>query len=286
VSDDIVLGRAGQFNVQVRDVTLSNHAGIVMIRSFADRLGVSEVLDNELSVKQRERGFTESESVMSLVTSMILGGSCLLDLNVLRGDQGTQMLMTSQKVALGTTQVPSPTTMGELLRKFDLGDIWDLHRVMQTLQGRVRLVQRQSLQGMDCCTLDIDSSVYEQASDQKAGSCRAYNGEIGYHPLFAFWHETGELVMSHLMRGSAHPVSKAVWFLNQTLKRVPGDLPKKLRADSAFYSRDVVAWCEHNKTTFGITADQTAPLIEKIEALPDPVWQDHHLRHGVVQVAE
>ena len=153
MSDDIVLGRAGQFNVQVRDVTLSNHAGIVMIRSFADRLGVSEVLDNELSVKQRERGFTESESVMSLVTSMILGGSCLLDLNVLRGDQGTQMLMTSQKVALGTTQVPSPTTMGELLRKFDLGDIWDLHRVMQTLQGRVRLVQRQSLQGMDCCTV-------------------------------------------------------------------------------------------------------------------------------------
>ena len=176
MSDDIVLGRAGQFNVQVRDVTLSNHAGIVMIRSFADRLGVSEVLDNELSVKQRERGFTESESVMSLVTSMILGGSCLLDLNVLRGDQGTQMLMTSQKVALGTTQVPSPTTMGELLRKFDLGDIWDLHRVMQTVQGRVRLVQQQSVQGMDCCTLDIDSSVYEQASDQKAGSCRAYTG--------------------------------------------------------------------------------------------------------------
>jgi hypothetical protein len=195
------------------------------------------------------------------VYNLVLGGEHLSDLAVLRGDAGTQEL-------LGVESVLAPTTAGEFLRKFDIGDVHDLQRVHLRLQERVRPQQTSAT-----CTIDLDSSIYEQASQSKEGATKAYNGEIGYHPLLAFWAEEGELLYSHLRRGSAHTCRNVRWFLQETLKRVPPGLTTSLRADSGFYSQGVVAWCERHGFTFTITADQTAPLLETIAAVPERHWQ-------------
>jgi len=273
VSEQSIVGKAGEFNICFRDVTLSNHAGLVLLRDFADRLGVAELLDEELHVKQRERGHQESEAVLSLSHNLIAGGQCLLDLNVLRGDVGTQQV-------LGLPAVLAPSTAGDFLRKFDIGDIHDLHRFHRRLQERIRPQQR-----LTCCTLDVDSSIYEQASTRKQGSTKAYNGQIGYHPFFAFWYEADELVFSHLRRGNAHTSRKAEWCLTETFKRLPAKLSKKLRADSGLYDRKIVAWCEHRQVTFGITADQTAPVKKILAAIPEKDWHDL-IRYDAAQVSE
>ena len=162
-----------------------------------------------------------------------------------------------------------PTTAGEFLRKFDIGDVHDLQRLHLRLQERVR-----PLQPSTTCTIDLDSSIYEQASTHKEGSTKAYNGEVGYHPLLAFWAEEGELLDRHLRRGSAHTARNVRWFLRQTRKRVPETSAKKLRADSGFYSHGVVEWCEAEGFTFTITADQPEPLLAAITALPERCWQN------------
>lgn len=273
MSETSIIGKAGQFNICFRDVTLSNQAGLVLLDEFADALGVAQVLDDELHVKVRERGYRESEAVLSLTHNLIAGGSCLLDLDVLRGDPGTQLL-------LGMEQILAPTTAGEFLRKFDMGDIHDLNRVLERLQTRVR-----PQQDATCCTLDVDSSIYEQASTHKQGSTTAYTGQVGYHPLFVFWHEVDELVYSHLRRGNAYTSTGIEWCVKQALKRVPAALPKKLRADSGFYDRKVVKLCEARQIVFGITADQTAPLLQTIEALPNAAWADLP-QYDLAEVAE
>lgn len=256
-----VVGKVGKFNICFRKVQLTSQAGVVLLHDFAQQLGVARLLDDELAVKVRERGYPESEAVGSLVYNTILGGTCLSDLEVLRGDPGTQELM-------GVGTVLAPTTAGEFLRKFDIGAVHDLQRVNLRLQERVRPQQTAT-----SCTIDLDSSIYEQASAHKEGSTKAYNGEVGYHPLLAFWAEEGELLFSHLRRGSAHTARNAVWFLRQTRKRVPAETPLKLRADSGFYSHAVVEWCEEEGLTFTITADQTAPLRAAITALPERCWR-------------
>lgn len=255
------MGKVSKFNICFRPERLTSHAGVVLLHDFAQRLGVAQVLDEELQVKTRERGYPESEAVSSLVYNTILGGTGLSDLEVLRGDQGTQEL-------LGAETVLAPTTAGEFLRKFDIGDVGDLQRVIGRLQERVRPQQTATT-----CTIDLDSSIYEQASTHKEGSTKAYNGEVGYHPLFAFWAEEGELLFSHLRRGSAHTARNVVWFLRQTRKRLPAGATLKLRADSGFYSKAVVEWCEQAGSTFTITADQTEPLLQAIAALSDRRWQ-------------
>lgn len=281
------LGRVGQFHVGTRSEVLSSRAGMLLLQEFVQQLQVAQTLDEELQVKVRQRGYSESEAVLALVYNLVSGGQSLSDLEVLRGDAGTRQL-------LGLGSILAATTAGEFLRKFDIGDIRDLMRVNRLLQARARAHQAGDQAGdsgeeAPHCTIDLDSSIYEQASTKKQGSCKAYNGEIGYHPLLAFWEETEELLFSHLRRGSAHTSSKVLWFLQETLKGVPAHSLQqhkvKLRADSGFYDKQVVAFCEAQKILFAISADQTAPLLACIEALEEDAWQDLE-KYGVAQVAE
>jgi hypothetical protein len=250
----------GKFKVCFRDEQLTSHAGVALVHELATRLGVEQIVDEELQVKRRERGYTEGQAIGALVHNLLLGGECLSDLEVLRGDPGTQELLAQEAIL-------APRTAREFLQKFDLGDIRDLQRVNLRLQQRVRAQQRST-----SCTIDLDSSIYEQASSRKQGSDKAYNGEIGYHPLLAFWAEEGELLFSHLRRGSAHTCRNVLWFLRETFKRVPAQAALALRADSGFYSKEVVQWSEAHHVRFTITADQTAPLLALIAAVPDRCW--------------
>ena len=268
-----VVGKVGKFNICLRPEQLTSHAGTVLVHDFAQRLGVAEVLDEELHVKTRERGYEESEAIRGLVYNVILGGEHLSDLEVLRGDPGTQELLAAEAIL-------APTTAGEFLRRFTIGDVHDLQRVHLRLQQRVRPHQQATT-----CTIDLDSSIYEQASSHKEGSTKAYNGEVGYHPLLAFWAEEGELLFTHLRRGSAHTARNVLWFLRQTRKRLPATADKKLRADSGFYSKGVVEWCEAAGFSFTITADQTEPLLAAITALPEGRWQNLP-EYDLAEVAE
>jgi hypothetical protein len=126
-----VVGKVGKFNLCFRPEQLTSHAGTVLLHDFAQRLGVEAVLEDELHVKRRERGYGESEAIRGLVYNVILGGEHLSDLEVLRGDPGTQELLDAEGIL-------APTTAGEFLRKFDMGDVHDLQRVHLRLQHRVR----------------------------------------------------------------------------------------------------------------------------------------------------
>jgi Transposase DDE domain group 1 len=260
VNRESVIGKVGKFKVCFRDEQLTSHAGVALVHELATRLGVEQIVDEELQVKQRERGYTEGQAIGALLHNLLLGGECLSDLEVLRGDPGTQELLAQDAIL-------APRTAREFLQKFDLGDIRDLQRVNLRLQQRVRPQQPSAT-----CTIDLDSSISEQASTRKQGSDKAYNGESGYHPLLAVWAEAGELLFSHLRRGSAHTCRNVLWFLRETGKRVPDQAALALRADSGFYRKEVVQWCEAHHVRFSITADQTAPLLALIEAMPDRCW--------------
>jgi len=261
VNNETVIGKAANFNIAFRNLTVSSHSGAVLLKDFCDRLGVEEILDSEVEVKQRDRGFSDSEALMGMVFNLILGGDCLSDLNVVRGDEGTLKL-------LGVTSLIAPSTAGEHLRKFSIGKKCDLLRALFMIAQKVRPLQKG-----DTCTIDMDSSIYQQCSKRKEGSRKAYNGEVGYHPLFAFWAEEGELLSTHLMSGNRHPSSKAVWFLKQVLGRVPVGKKLYLRADSAFYSWDFITELESQRVTYAITADFSKQLKKQVEAIEEKSWR-------------
>jgi hypothetical protein len=260
VNSNSVIGKGGKFNGCFRDEQVTSHAGGVLVHALAQQLGGEQIVEEELQVKQRQRGYSEGQAIGALVHNLLLGGECLSDLEVLRGDPGTQELLAQEAIL-------APRTAREFLQKFDLGDIGDWQRVTLRLQQRGRSPQTSAP-----CTIELDSRIYEQASTRKQGSDKADKGEIGYPPLLAFWAEEGEFLFSPLRRGSAQTCRNVLWLLRETVKRVPAHMPLALRADSGFYSKEGVQWCEAHHVRFPITADQTAPLLARIAALPDRHW--------------
>ena len=267
-----ILGRAAHFNICVREMSLTSHAGLVLLQDFITRLALPSLLDRELCLKGRERGYPESEAVLALLWNLILGGDCLRDLQVLRGDGGLCEL-------LGVEAVLAPTTAGELLRHFDLRQIHNLERVLREVAQRLR-----PFQTSPTVTYDLDSSVYEQCSMRKEGSRKAYNGEIGYHPVLCFWAEEGELLYSRLRSGNRHPGGIARWFMARVLRLAPAGKRRFLRADSGFYSWDLIEWCEREEITYAITADLSESLRTQIAALPESAWRRLNREAQVAQL--
>lgn len=142
-----VVGKACKFNVCFRDQTFTGKAGAVLLREFVAQIGLPELIDAQLHLKQRQRGYKESENVLSFCWNAILGGSCLLDLNVLGSDAGLPEL-------LGVWSLMAPTRAGGFLRQFMLGKLCDLQRINRLAQARVRCWQTST-----CMTIDLDASL-------------------------------------------------------------------------------------------------------------------------------
>ena len=273
MNDETVVGKVGKFNVAFRPRLQSSHAGVVLMQEFIKQLGVAAILDEEIKVKERERSFSESVYLLAIVWNLILGGECVDDLNVLRGDPGTLRLIEMERL-------PTPRATGKFLRRFQIGDVRDLQRALRLIQERAH---RHVLKWLPVatCTIDLDSSIFEQCAKKREGVKRAYNGERGYHPLFAFWAEVGELLFSHLQSGNVYASKKAIWFMSQVLLCVPQGLKLKLRADSAFYSWKFIGFCEAKEIIYAITADTTKLLRRVIQALGESLWEPYGDDPGV-----
>ena len=81
--------------------------------------------------------------------------------------------------------------------------------------------------------------------------------------------------MCRLRRGRANTARGAAHFLRETVSRVryagaTGQLT--VRADSGFYTHDIVAVCRKAKVRFSITARQHQSLRNIIEAIPEADW--------------
>jgi len=254
------LGRR-KFRLVEGDDTLVSFGGGILLDEFIHRLGLPELIDQRVRVKERERGYRESEAVLGLAVSMITGGECLDDLFVLREESGFSSLWSHG-------EIPHPTTMGDFLRRFNLGHIRQLESVLAECFRRVYRAEpkRPSL------TVDIDSTLDEVFGHQQ-GVRMAYTGIRALNPLMGFIRETGDWLHGRLRAGNVHTADGAVSFIGECVHKVK-DLAERIDVamDSGFYDKSVVAECERLGVGFTITADQTAPLMRAIGAVPEEAW--------------
>ena len=102
-----------------------------------------------------------------------------------------------------------------------------------------------------------------------------YTGQRGYHPLLAVAEGTGEVLMCRLRKGRANTARGAANFLRETVSRMRyagATGPLTMRADSGFYTHDMVAACRDQKVRYSITVRQHPSLRNLIEAIPEDDW--------------
>jgi hypothetical protein len=256
--------------VQIASSTqrITAHAGLVLVRELADRLGVGELLDR-VTVKKRRRGYSPAQAILALCETLIAGGECLDDVAVLRADSAQELLRGHG--------LPEPTTLGRFLRRFTLGHLGQLNRALDELFGRVHpLLHRETV------TLDLDASYVEHHGPvgSRQGTRGVYTGKVAWHPLLCFVGETGEWLHAKLRHGHAAASTGARRFLGECLRRVPDGVRLFLRADEGFYGKDFLAELERRRITYTIGAQLNRALRERIGAVADADWQRSSYRDG------
>jgi hypothetical protein len=242
---------------------ITSFAGLKPLMDLAQRLGIVEGLE-ALTVKKRRRGIPISDFVMSLVSNFVVGGEHLTDLSQLRGEKATRSLLYD-------LEVPAPTTAGETLRKFTIGHIKQVERVIANAFGRTA----DRISGSEPITLDGDSAIFEVHGYLKEGARYGYSGVNGYHPLLAFWSEKRLLVGARLRSGNRHTAYNARSFFGECLRRLPSDRRINGRFDSGFYSRDVIEFCLENGMGFTISAKLFEGLVQRIDAIVEEKWSPY-----------
>jgi hypothetical protein len=249
--------------IEEGDNTLVSYGGGILIDEFIRKLSLPQIIDNTVKVKERERGYKESEAILALVVSMITGGECLDDLFVLREEEGFKNIWRHG-------DIPHPTTMGDFLRRFNLGHIRQLEGVNAQTFHKVYLAAEK----MFAITLDIDSSLNEVHGTKKEGAKWAYTGIRAFNPLLCFIRENGDWLHSRLRSGNTYTSDGAESFIRECYHRVK-DFAEHINAcmDSGFYDKEIVAECERLNIGFSITADQTTALMRAVHAIAEDQWR-------------
>ena len=269
-----------RIHVAFDDHRLVANAGLILPVTLAHHLGLGDLVDSHVDLGDAPGRANAGDQLLTLVASALAGGDCIDDADALRAG-GTERV-------LGCT-VKAPSTLGTFLRSFRWGHGRQLDRVSREVMARAWAAGAGPGDGP--LTIDLDSTVCETYGLAKEGAQRHnYAGQRGYHPLFAVAASTGDVLMARLRKGRANTARGAANFLRETVSRVRyagATGPLTVRADSGFYTHDIVAACRDKKVRFSITVRQQPSLRNIIEAIPEAEWMPiPYWMEGGADVAE
>ena len=262
------------------DHRLVANAGLILPAILALRLGLPQLLRKHLDLGGAPGRANTGDKMMTLVPSVLAGGDCIDDADVLRAGGTARVLGFTAK---------APSTLGTFLRSFRWGHVRQVDRVSRELLARIW--KAGAGPGDAPFTIDLDSTICETYGLAKEGARHhGYTGARGYHPLLAVAAGTGDVLMARLREGRANTARSAAHFLRETVGRVRycgarGQLT--VRADSGFYTHAVVAVCRRIDVRFSIAIRQRASLRNLIEAIPEDAWTPiPYWMDGAADVAE
>ncbi len=241
-------------------------AGLILPATLARRLGLRDLFDTHVDLGGSAGHANVGDKAMTLIHSALADGDSIDDADVLR--------CAATEAVLGHV-VLAPSTLGTFLRSFTWGHARQLDVVSAAVLDRAWAAGAGPGEGV-AVTVDVDSSIVETYGLQKQGGTKfTYNHVRGYHPLFAVIAGTGDVVHCRLRGGNAHAGRGAASFLVETFGRVRdagATGPLVLRADSGFYSHQVVDACTNADVRYSITAKLYKGLHARVAAIAEDQW--------------
>jgi Transposase DDE domain group 1 len=269
----------GMVDAVFDDPNLMADAGLVPLTALAEQVGLPDLVDEHLVIvgADNSAGANPDAKVMSLVAAMAGGADSIQDVDRLRrtGDR---------RVFAG---VRAPSTLGTFLRAFTHGHVQQLSTVLRaSLIGLARRVDL--LPGADQVVfVDLDSTHRDVYGYQKQG---AENGRLKgrktLHPLIA----TVSTPLARpvvagirLRRGRSADVRGAGRFLAETLavvRQIAPDAVVVVRADSKFYTADVVATAARYAAHVSLTTGSNPSVTAAISGIAETAWTAIHYPHA------
>jgi hypothetical protein len=280
VNDDGPVGLDG-VGVCFDDERVVSDAGIVLLATLAERLGIERLVERVVRLRRDRPGACNAgRKVMALVYAMVLGADSIDDCELLRAGRTRRLL---------GGWLPAPSTLGTFLRAFTFGHVRQLDRVLGEALGRAWAAGAGP--GKERLVVDVDSFVGEVHGYRKQGARFGYTRKRGYHPLLASRSDTGEVLHVRLRKGSANTARGAVRFVCELIARVEragATGIKLLRADSGFWNNKLIARLEQAGWQYSIGVRLQGSVTDAIAQIPETDWRglDDYPDDGEAQIAE
>jgi hypothetical protein len=272
--------RSSSLSARVDEASLVSAGGLVPVLGLAERAGLRVLAEEHLTVPT-DKGAHAGSKVAALVAGMVAGADSIEDMGLLRHG-GMGWLFTG---------IYAPSTLGSFLRSFAFGHVRQLDavaaRLIANLAGQTPLLP----DAARIAYLDVDDTIRATYGYAKQGAGYGYSGVKGLNALIAALSTPSAapvIVATRLRKGSANSARGAARLVADALKtsRACGAGGKGrllvVRADSAFYGRDVVAAITRAKARFSITARQDATVKRAIAAIGEDAWTTIRYPHAVL----
>ncbi len=274
-----VLHPIDRIRVDFDDPNLVANAGLLLVGTLVVRLELERLVNEMVHLAGRLGGSRPGRKVLTLVHSMVVGGSHIDHADVLRAGNTAGVL---------PHRVMAPSTLGTFLRAFTFGHVRQLEAVVGKILERAwalgagpggRLV------------IDVDSTVCEVEGKQKQGAAFGYTKVLGYHPILASRADTGEVLHARMRKGSANTARGARRFIEELIARVrragaSGEIV--VRLDSGFWSKETIATLGRLDVRYTMAVrTNTAGVAAAIAAIDESDWAViDYTPDGEAQVAE
>lgn len=262
---------------------LTSYGGLPLVVETCEALGLAGLVKEHVRIKQRQRGYSESQYVQSVIAMIAAGGDCLEDIERLRSDAGLKLLVGEMPSAeavrfflygfhdekLLQARPPEGAFIAEETEP--LAGLWEVNREVVLKASRKEQPKE--------ATIDQDATVVESHKEQ---SQMTYLGERGYQPVINYWAEQ-DLILSDEFRDGNVPAGMDPL---SSFLRATRALPQSVetiyfRSDSAAYQHTLLdklrQGVEHNGKAvpvyFAISADVSEALRGKIASLSESAWK-------------
>lgn len=262
------------------DPNLVANAGLLLVATVSQRLGLEELIDASVSLDGRVGGARPGRKVLTLAHALCAGGSHIDHADMLRAGASSSVL---------GHRVMAPSTVGTFLRSFTFGHCRQMEAVIGHALGRAWAAGASP--GAGPLTIDIDSTICEVEGNAKQGAGYGYTHALGYHPLLATRADTGEVLHARMRKGAANTQRGAGRFINELVARVrragaTGTLT--VRVDSGFWSNTTITALNRLDVRYTMAVRcGTKGIAAAIAAIPDTAWREiDYTPDGQAQVAD
>jgi hypothetical protein len=267
-----IRGLAGQVEVGAPDESLTPVSGVVAVTELVTRLGLVNALDDAIGpIKQRDRGLSGGELLVSLAQAQMLGGDFLVSLDRRRAD------VTGE--ALSAVPTPASTTAAALAARFGpmrvAGIEEGVGEVVCRVVGLLPVARRVALRG-GRATIDVDGTEVEVYGPGKQGIAYNYKGQRAGRPHVASWAEAGVVVAADLLAGNEDPRPGTVSLIERATAtlRVAGVTARpRVRGDVGYFASDIAWAAINNGCDFSLGVMRNKAVWRSLSTIPDDGWR-------------
>jgi hypothetical protein len=281
-----------EYDWEPAEEVLTAYAGIPLFVRAIRSFNVPASVQQNLHLKQRQRGLDEATYVESFLVLNALGGDCLEDFDRLREDAGLAEMLGHE--------MPSP----EAARKF-LYCFHDEERIEQAQAelpvGQVSYIPSESepLRGLAQVNQDLVQAVAQRCADQKIATLDldatvieswkreakpTYQGCPGYQPVLALWAEMDLVLADEFRDGNVGAQVELLGVTQRALAGLPETVEERyFRGDSACYDQRLLQWLRNGKREngpegfigFAVSARMSESLKARIGLIPEAGWRPY-----------